>query len=94
VIVVLPPAWKVLGEAEIVVVAADGVLTVTVAEPERSPCVAVIVAVPSATAVTTPAASTVATLALLVPHVTDWSAGRSPTWSRTVLLNVVVWPAE
>ena len=57
--------------------------TVTVAVPEAWPEVAVIVAVPLATAVTSPDASTVATAVALLAHVTVAPAITHPFWSLT-----------
>ena len=60
------------------------------AEPE----VAVIVAVPSATAVTSPADETVATAAADVAHVTVAPLIVAPFWSLTVAVSCVVTPNE
>ena len=58
-------------------------VTVTAAVPETPPDAAVIVAVPLATAVTSTAASTVATDAAGLDHATAAPAITLPLWSRT-----------
>ena len=63
--------------------------TVTDALPDTEPAVAVMVAVPSETAVTSPA-STVATDALLLVQLTVAPAMTVPFWSRTVAVNRIV----
>jgi hypothetical protein len=65
-------------------------VTVTVEDPLFPSAVAVIVAVPGATPVTTPDADTVAVAALLVPHVRGRSVTTVPFSSFTVAVNVVV----
>jgi hypothetical protein len=62
--------------------------TVMVLVPLFVSLVAVIVAVPGATAVTTPAADTVATAVLLEPHVTTRSVTTLPAVSVTVAVRV------
>ena len=57
--------------------------TVTAAVPDADPAVAVIVTAPFPAAVTSPEASTDATDASLLAHVTAASAMRSPYWSST-----------
>ena len=64
--------------------------TVTAAVPDTEPDVAVIVALPFAVAVATPAASTLATEASLVAHAADAPAITWPFWSRTSAVNRVV----
>ena len=68
--------------------------TVTADVPVAAPEVAVIVAVPSATAVTSPAADTVATVSADVAHVTVALAIVAPFWSLTVAVSCVVSPKE
>ena len=63
--------------------------TVTDALPEAEPAIAVMVAVPLAIAVTSPA-STVATDALLLVQLTAAPAMTVPFWSRTVAVNWIV----
>jgi hypothetical protein len=67
---------------------------VTVAVALTDPDVAVMVAVPSATAVTNPAAETVATEALDVAHVTVGFKIAVPPASLTVATRVAVSPAD
>ena len=67
-------------------------ITVTAAVPEAPPAVAVIVAVPLATAVTSPDASTVATEGSLLAHATAAPAITCPFWSRTSAVNCAVSP--
>jgi hypothetical protein len=70
-------------------------VTATVAVPVLPSTVALIVAVPGATAVTTPAvASTVATAALEELHDTAFPAMAFPDWSRTTAAREVVPPAS
>ena len=66
----------------------------TVAVPLADPDVAVMVAVPSATAVTSPAAETVATDELDVTHVTVAPEMMFPPESLTVATRVAVSPAD
>ena len=66
----------------------------TVAVPLADPDVAVIVAVPSATAVTSPAAETVATDELDVAHVTVAPEMMFPPASLTVAVREAVSPIE
>jgi hypothetical protein len=65
-------------------------VTVTVEDPLFPSAVAVIVAVPGATPVTTPDADTVAVAALLVPHVRGRSVTIVPFSSFTAAVNAVV----
>jgi len=67
---------------------------VTVAVPLADPDVAVMVAVPSATAVTSPADETVATDELDVAHVTVAPEMMFPPASLTVATTVAVAPIE
>jgi hypothetical protein len=67
---------------------------VTVAVPLADPDVAVMVAVPSATAVTNPEAETVTTEALDVAHVTVGFEMVFPAASVTVAARVVVSPID
>ena len=69
-------------------------MTVTPAVPLADPAVAVIVAVPLATAVTRPEAETVATEAADVDHVTLALAIVAPFWSLTVAESCCVAPKE
>jgi len=69
-------------------------LTVTVAVALTDPDVAVMVAVPSMTAVTSPAAETVATDELDVTHVTVAPEMMFPPESLTVATRVAVSPAD
>jgi len=69
-------------------------LTVTVAVPLAGPDVAVMVAVPAATAVTRPADETVATDELDVTHVIVGFEMVFPAASFTVATRVAVSPAE
>jgi hypothetical protein len=64
--------------------------TVIVLVPLFVSLVAVIVAVPGATAVTRPAADTVATAVLLDPHVTTRSVTTAPVVSLTVAVRAKV----
>jgi hypothetical protein len=64
--------------------------TVIVLVPLLVSLVAVIIAVPGATAVTRPAADTVATAVLLEPHVTTRSVTTFPTLSFTVAVSATV----
>ena len=66
----------------------------TVAVPLADPDVAVMVAVPSATAVTRPSDETVATDELDVTHVTVAPGMMFPAASLTVATSVVVSPAD
>ena len=66
--------------------------TVTDAVPETPPTFAVIVAVPLATAVTTPDAPTVATEGLPLDHVSATSVIGLPYWSRTPAPSCTVAP--
>ena len=66
----------------------------TVAAPLADPDVAVMVAVPSATAVTSPAAETVATDELDVAHVTVAPEMMFPPASVTVATRVAVAPID
>ena len=66
----------------------------TAAVPLADPDVAVMVAVPSATAVTSPAVETVATEALDVAHVTVGFEMVFPAASVTVAARVVVSPID
>jgi hypothetical protein len=68
--------------------------TVTVAVALPDPLVAVIVAVPVATGVTSPVEETVATEAFDVAHVTVALAIVAPFWSLTVAVSCVVPPKE
>ena len=68
--------------------------TVTAALPEAEPAVALIVAVPFASAVTCPEASTAATEASLLAHATGAPAITCPFWSRTSAVNRAVSPRE
>jgi len=67
---------------------------VTVAAPLADPDVAVMVAVPSATAVTSPAAETVATDELDVAHVTVAPEMMFPPGSLTVATRVAAAPID
>ncbi len=64
--------------------------TVSVAVPDLPSLVAVIVAVPSAFAVASPVASTVATVVLLEPHVTSLPVSVFPCASFVVAVNCLV----
>ena len=64
----------------------------TVVVPDAEPLVAVITAVPGATAVTTPAEETVATLGVPEDHVTVRPVSTLPLASCTLALNVPVCP--
>lgn len=64
----------------------------TATVPETVPVVAVIVAEPFATAVTSPEASTAGTAASLVVHATAASAITRPFWSRTSTVSRAVSP--
>ena len=66
--------------------------TVTVALPDTEPAVAVIVAVPSPTAVTSPDALTVPTMVLLLAQLTVAPAIAWPFWSRTSARSCTVSP--
>ena len=66
----------------------------TVAAPLADPDVAVMVAVPSATAVTSPAAETVATVELDVAHVTVAPEMMFPPASLTVATRVAPSPID
>jgi hypothetical protein len=68
--------------------------TVTTAAPEREPVVAVIVLVPFATAVTSPALLTVAVAAADVAHVKAVPLTVLPPASRAVAVNCTVEPSE
>jgi hypothetical protein len=68
-------------------------VTVTVADAVAAPDVAVIVAVPGATPLTTPFASTVATAAELVPHVTVRPVNTLPDASLVTAVKVTFCPA-
>ena len=68
--------------------------TVTVAVAVADPDVAVIVAVPLATAVTSPEEDTVATDEFDVVHVTDAPDIVAPFWSLTVAVSWDVAPAD
>jgi len=65
-------------------------VTVTLALPDLDSLVAVMIALPGATAVTTPPADTVATEGLLDVHVTGRLVTTAPFASRTVAASVVV----
>ena len=67
--------------------------TVIVALPDADPAVAVIVAVPLPAAVTSPAASTVATVASLLRQATAAPGIACPLWSRTSAVNWTVAPS-
>jgi hypothetical protein len=77
-----------------VVSAGTGIDTVTVAVAVAEPDVAVIVAVPLATAVMSPADDTVATDEFDVFHVTDAPDIVAPFWSLTVAESWDVAPAD
>ena len=68
-------------------------VTVTSADPEAGPALAVIVATPLATPVTRPDASTVATEVSLLPHVTVAPAIAAAYWSRTSAVSWTVAPS-
>ena len=67
--------------------------TVTTADPDAGPVFAVIVAVPSTTAVTSPDASTVATEVSPLLHVTVAPAITRAFWSRTSAVSCTVAPS-
>ena len=67
--------------------------TVTAAVPDAEPAIAVIVAAPLATAVTSPEASTAATEAALLDQLTAAPAITCPYWSRTCAVSCVVAPS-
>ena len=67
--------------------------TVTIADPDADPADAVIVAVPLPDAVTTPAASTVATELALVVQVTATPVITVESWSRTSVISCAVAPS-
>jgi len=69
-------------------------VTVTDAVPLAEPEVAVIVAVPLATAATSPADETLATDELEDSHVTDAPLIVAPPWSRTVGISCCVSPND
>jgi len=68
-------------------------VTVMLDVPDFPELVAVIVAEPAATPVTTPLEFTVAAVALLVDHITVCPVITLPFWSLTVATSVVVEPA-
>jgi len=70
------------------------VVTVTEAVPDLPSLVAVIVAIPEPTPVTTPLDDTVAIALLLVVQATDRPVRTAPLWSRNVAASVVVCPAS
>ena len=80
--------------ADSVIVVATNSVTVTEAVALAEPDVAVIVALPTATAVTAPDADTVATEALDVVHVTGASLIVVPFWSLTVAVSCCVDPGD
>ena len=90
VMVEVAPVGSGFGEPVMVVVLPAAVLTVMAAVPVRVVDVAVMVAEPSATAVTTPEELTVATPAALVTHVTACPESERPTTSRTVGVSACV----
>jgi hypothetical protein len=94
--VVLPATTEAdVGETVTVVTtgAGGGVLvTVIAAVPDLLELVAVIIAEPAATPLTTPLAFTVATPVLLLDQVTDWPLIVLPFWSFTVACRVTVAP--
>ena len=67
-------------------------ITVTTADPEALPALAVIVACPSPTPVTRPVASTAATPALLLSQVTVAPVMTLESWSRTSAVSCTVAP--
>jgi hypothetical protein len=75
-----------------VTVATGGSVTVRTDDPLFPSLVAVIVAVPAATAVTVPVCETVATLAALVDHVTTRSVTTVPATFFTSTDSGAVWP--
>jgi hypothetical protein len=92
--VVVVPVWMEAdgGETVTVVTTWGGAVTVTTDVPVFPALAALIVAEPAATPVTIPAALTVAAMALLVDHATDWSLIGLPNWSSTVAANNLVAP--
>ena len=92
-VVVSPSDWKVKEFGDSSTTAATW-LTIAVAVALADPDVAVMVAVPSVTAVTSPADETVATEALDVAHVTVGFDSVSPAASVTVATRVAPSPIE
>ena len=80
-------------DGETVTVAAGGAVTVIEAVPDCPSLVAVIVALPGATAVTTPDEETVATELALLDQVTGRPVSTFPFASCVVALSVTVCPA-
>ena len=62
------------------------------ADPDFPSLVAIMVALPGATPVTTPAADTVAIEGALLDHITTRPVSTVPLASRVVALNVTLWP--
>jgi hypothetical protein len=91
-VVVVPTTTLFVAGATVTLPTGTGV-TLTVAVPDLDSLVAMMVAVPGATAVTTPLADTAATAGLLDVQVTGRSVTTAPFASRTDATSVVVWPA-
>ena len=89
----MSPSAKSVSAAGCTLTALTSWATVTAAVPDADPAVAVIVAVPLPTAVTRPPASTVATDASPLNHVTATPAIARPAWSRTSADNWTVAPS-
>ncbi len=82
-----------LADAGLTLTVATGTVTVTAAEPLWPSLVAVIVAVPASTPVTTPLPFTVAVPASSLAHVTTRPSSTFPLASRTVAVSCSVCPA-
>ena len=90
---VVPPGLRVVWGADSVTVATGTVVTVRLALPDRPSLVAVMVAEPGATAVTSPELETVATADDDVDHSTTRPVSAVPLASRTAAVACVVAPA-
>jgi hypothetical protein len=91
--VVVVPATRLVAVGATITLPTGTGVTVRDALADLDSLVAVMDAVPGATAVTTPLAETVTTDRLLDVHVTGRSVTTAPFASRTVARSVVVWPA-
>jgi hypothetical protein len=89
--VVAEPTNTLAGDGDTTTVATGSSVTVTTDAPLFVSLVAVMVAVPGMTPVTTPDDETVATSALLDVHATARSVTTTPLASFTVAVSVVVW---
>lgn len=89
----VPPRGLIVADEGVtVIVRTPGVATVTVALPDCPSLVAVIVAVPADTPVTTPALVTVATAVWLLDQDTTLPLNALPAASLVTAVSCVVWP--